>query len=130
MVRRIGRVHQKHLILACGTVLQSAADSTGVAGTDLRGFLADVAAVRRTVPSPNPSCPPIFAHDSPCERRAAILAASTVTRGRPRDFPFARAFRKPARTLSTISDRSNSATAPRTVKTIFPAGVEVSICSE
>jgi len=77
------------------TLLQSAADSTGVAASVLKGFLADAAAVRRTVPSPNPSCPPIFAHDSPCERRAAILAASTVTRGHPRDFPFSRAFRKP-----------------------------------
>src|SRR6202043_2814550 len=85
----------------------------------LMGFLADAAAVRRTVPSPNPSCSPIFVHDSPCERRAAILAASTVTRGHPRDFPFAFAFLRPARTLSTISERSNSATAPNTVKTIF-----------
>jgi hypothetical protein len=44
--------------------------------------------------------------------------------------PFARAFRMPALTRSTISDRSSSATAPRIVKTILPAGVEVSICSE
>ena len=29
-----------------------------------------------------------------------------------------------------INERSSSATAPRTVKTILPAGVEVSICSE
>jgi hypothetical protein len=45
-------------------------------------------------------------------------------------FPFARAFRMPALTRSTISERSSSATAPRTVKTILPAGVELSICSE
>ena len=45
-------------------------------------------------------------------------------------FPFARALRMPALTSSTISERCSSATAPRTVKTIFPAGVEVSICSE
>ncbi len=45
-------------------------------------------------------------------------------------FPFARAFRIPALTRSTISERSSSATAPKTVKTILPAGVDVSICSE
>jgi len=45
-------------------------------------------------------------------------------------FPFARAFRMPALTRSTMSERLSSATAPRTVKTILPAGVEVSICSE
>ncbi len=94
------------LILACGTVLQSAADSTGVAGAILKGFLADAAAVLRIVPSPKPSRSPIFAQDSPCERRAAIRAESTATRGRPRDFPLVRAFRKPARTRSTINDRS------------------------
>ena len=42
----------------------------------------------------------------------------------------ARAFLKPARTRSAIKLRSNSATAPKTVKTILPVGVEVSICSE
>jgi hypothetical protein len=41
--------------------------------------------------------------------------------------PFARAFRIPALTRSTVSERSSSATAPRTVNTILPAGVEVSI---
>jgi hypothetical protein len=44
--------------------------------------------------------------------------------------PFALAFRRPAFTRSTISERYNSATAPRTVKTSFPAGVLVSSCSE
>jgi hypothetical protein len=44
--------------------------------------------------------------------------------------PLARALRIPAFTRSTISERSSSTTAPRTVKTILPAGVEVSICSE
>jgi hypothetical protein len=122
--------HQKQLFLAGARLPQSAADSTGVAGTILKGFLADAAAVRRTVPSPSQSRSPIFAQDIPCDRRAEILAESTTTRGRTRDFPFARAFLKPARTRSTISDRSNSATAPRTVKTIFPVGVEVSTCSD
>ncbi len=50
--------------------------------------------------------------------------------GRPSRFLFARAWRKPARTLSTIKLRSSSATAPSTVKTIFPVGVLVSTCSE
>ncbi len=36
----------------------------------------------------------------------------------------------PARTRSTIELRSNSATAPKTVNTIFAAGVEVFICFE
>jgi integrase len=44
--------------------------------------------------------------------------------------PFARAFRNPVLTRSTISPRSSSATAPRTVKNIFPAGVLVSSCSD
>jgi hypothetical protein len=44
--------------------------------------------------------------------------------------PFALALRNPAFTRSTIRLRSNSATAPRTVKTILPAGVLVSSCSE
>ena len=38
----------------------------------------------------------------------------------PASFPLARAFRRPARTRSTIKLRSNSATAPKTVKTILP----------
>lgn len=37
------------------------------------------------------------------------------TRGLPSLFPFARAFRNPARTRSTIRLRSNSAMVPRTV---------------
>jgi len=45
--------------------------------------------------------------------------------GRPSCFPFERACRKPARTLSTIRLRSSSATAPRTVKIILPVGVLV-----
>jgi hypothetical protein len=42
---------------------QSAAKLRGVAGVVLRGFLADAAAVLRTVPSPNSSCSPIEAHE-------------------------------------------------------------------
>src|ERR1039458_5345704 len=43
---------------------------------------------------------------------------------------FARALRMPALTRSTIKLRSSSATAPRTVKIIFPVGVLVSTFSE
>src|SRR5215469_18370856 len=89
-------------------------------------FLADERAKRHTVPSPIPSSLAIFAQESPCARNVAILRASTIVRGRPSRFSFARAFRSPARTRSAIKLRSNSATAPRTVNTILPAGVEVS----
>jgi len=58
-----------------------------------------------------------------------ILATSKTFLGLPRRFPFARAFRRPAFTRFAINERSSSATAPRTVKIIFPAGVDVSICS-
>jgi magnesium chelatase family protein len=50
--------------------------------------------------------------------------------GTVRPVPLARAFRMPALTRSTIKLRSSSATAPKTVKTNFPAGVDVSTCSE
>jgi hypothetical protein len=45
-------------------------------------------------------------------------------------FPFALAFRIPAFTRSTIIARSISATDPNIVNTIFPMGVEVSICTD
>src|SRR5215831_20814806 len=60
---------------------------------------------------------------SPLRRRAAIASLSRSFGGRPSRLPFARAFRRPAFTRSTTSDRSNSATAPRTVNTILPVGV-------
>jgi DNA helicase HerA-like ATPase len=50
-------------------------------------------------------------------RKRAILARSSFSCGRPSFLPFARAFRRPARTRSTIRLRSSSATAPRTVNT-------------
>ncbi len=72
----------------------------------------------------------IVLQDCPWARRVAILEASTVTLGRPILLPLALAFLMPARTRSAIRLRSSSATAPRTVKTIFPVGVLVSICSD
>ena len=59
----------------------------------------------------------------------AILATSMNFFGLPSRLPLARAFRRPARTLSQISERSSSATAPKMVKIILPAGVDVSSCS-
>jgi hypothetical protein len=65
----------------------------------------------------------------PSARKRAMWEASTLIFGRPSLFPLARAFRNPARTRSAMSERSHSATAPKTVKTIVPVGVPVSICS-
>ena len=56
--------------------------------------------------------------------------ASMATPGRPRRFPLALAFLNPAFTLSAIRERSNSATAPKTVNIILPVGALVSTCSE
>src|ERR1700730_18117361 len=87
-------------------------------------------AARLAVPSPIPISIAIAAHERPSERRLLILVRLTLTRGRPNCLPLALAFRNPARTRSAIRLRSNSATAPRTVKTILPVGVLVSTCSE
>ena len=76
-----------------------------------------------------PSSSAISRMERPCARRRPILAASTETRGLPSVFPLALALRRPARTRSAIKLRSSSATAPKTVNTIFPVGVVVSICS-
>src|SRR5215472_2350771 len=81
---------------------------------------------RYSVPTPTLISFAIRFHPSPCARRAEIRAASTTVRGRPSRLPLARALRKPARTRSAMRLRSNSATAPKTVKTMRPAGVAVS----
>ena len=82
------------------------------------------------VPLVRPVSAQISRQERPCARRAAILRASVIFRGCPRCFPFARAFRNPALTRLAIKLRSSSATAPRTVKTILPLGVDVSTPSE
>ena len=120
---------QKHLFLADAKPLNRL-----LARNDLRagfrwGFWRMRAPAGRPFPPPLPTVLAIFAQESPCARRAAILAASTTLRGLPSVFPLARAFRSPARTRSTIKLRSSSATAPRTVNIILPVGVVVSICS-
>jgi hypothetical protein len=68
-------------------------------------------------------------HEQPRARKLAIPESDNTLRGLPNRFPFARAFRTPAFTRSTIRLRSSSATAPRTVNTSLPAGVAVSIAS-
>jgi len=71
---------------------------------------------------------PPLAYASEMDRRASWFRY--VRGGRPIHLPFARALRIPALTRSTIKLRSSSATAPKTVQTIFPVGVLVSSCSE
>jgi hypothetical protein len=87
-------------------------------------------ATQNAVAALTPSAAPTARHDEPVERNRLISVRSIFFRGRPRIFPLARAFRSPARTLSAIRLRSSSATAPKTVKTSFPAGVDVSNCSD
>ena len=94
------------------------------------GFSPPTWKARRTVASGSPSIRPIALHEAPERLREAIREQSTAFRGLPSRFPFALAFRRPALTRSAIKLRSSSATAPRTVKTIFPVGVLVSTCSE
>jgi hypothetical protein len=65
-------------------------------------------------------------HDAPESRGAAIWAASTVTRGRPRVLPFDLAEAIPDRTRSRINSRSNSAMVAKMPKTSRPFGVLVS----
>src|SRR5437899_2459983 len=61
-----------------------------------------------------PNRSPILAQESPCERRAAILAASTTLGGRPSRLPLAFAFRRPALTRSAIRLRWTRRRAPAT----------------
>jgi hypothetical protein len=65
---------------------------------------------------------------SPARLRACndlIRFGSTIFFGRQSTLAFG--LRSPAFTRSTIRLRFSSATAPKTAKTIFPAGVEVNI---
>ena len=59
---------------------------------------------------------------------AAIFSASIAT-GRPPRRPRRRAAARPALTRSRVSDRSNCASAPKTLNRNSPCGVVVSICS-
>jgi hypothetical protein len=70
---------------------------------------------------------------APSSRSARIFkissASSFFSAGRPSCTPRRFALLIPNRILSTRIDRSSEATAPNTVKTIMPVGVEVSIAS-
>jgi len=68
----------------------------------------------------------IFRQERPRLRNSAIRATSRIFLGLPSRLPFAFALRSPARTRSQMRDLSSSATAPRTVNTILPVGVDVS----
>jgi hypothetical protein len=87
-------------------------------------------AALKAVAVETPRAAEIVRHEAPSARRRMIARASAIFRGRPSRFPFVLAIRRPARTRSAIKLRSSSATAPGTVKTIFPVGVDVSTCSE
>ncbi len=78
---------------------------------------------RWAVPLLAPVSATIWAQERPCVRTRAILEASTITRGLPSRLPFARAFRKPARTLSWMSARSSSAIVPMIWNISRPEGV-------
>jgi hypothetical protein len=94
------------------------------------GFLDRHESARIAVVLPTPNSVAIADQGKPCARSRAILVTSAETRGLPKRLPFARAFLRPARTRSQMRLRSSTATAPKTVKTILPVGVEVSTCSE
>ena len=126
----IGWTFNKQLIVERVAARHSVASNQSFTGAISEGIFERDGTAAWTVPTETPSALAIARHGWPDARSAAILEASTVTRGRPSVFPLARAFRRPALTRSTIKLRSSSATAPRTVKTILPAGVDVSICSE
>ena len=85
---------------------------------------------RWTVPFVQPVSFAISAHDCPARRSARSSL------NRPGPWAAQVACPSPWRSEVQLSlvpqsaNRSNSATAPRMVKTIFPAGVPVSICSE
>src|SRR5580698_6648663 len=89
-------------------------------------FLAAYQAVVALIHSFSPH---VF-HDAPCALKRRTSDGSTSHLGLPSIFPLARAFLSPARTRSDIRLRSSSATEARTVKTILPVGVDVSMDSD
>src|ERR1700730_15232050 len=125
---------KNHPVLPRGIVAGAAPRYQSLAASRDSEFLATVGQnpsqvafcpARRAVLVEHSICRAILRQDTPCARSRPILTASTIFSGRPKRFPFARALRRPALTRSTIRLRSSSATAPRTVKTISPVGVDV-----
>ena len=89
------------------------------------GSLARAASAQRAVPVTMRSPLAMTAHDCLCARPQATLAGSKPARGLPKRLPLALPF--PDVGPDVIDDQAAlPATAPRTVKTIRPAGVEVS----
>ena len=79
------------------------------------------------VPLLSPVWRHIVAQDAPFLRSAEIFCGlSTMTRGRPRRLPLARAAANPERTRDRINSRSNSAIDAKMQKTSRPLGVLVS----
>jgi hypothetical protein len=79
-------------VIAAPHSLQSAAERQRVSDCDARGYLPH----RRTDRSDTPSSFAIARQERACARSAAILRASTTTRGRPGRLPLDFAFRNPA----------------------------------
>ena len=119
-----------HLFMGRVNLLVLAFANHAFAGELGHGFLGKLRMARCAVPLLSPVSRLIVAQDAPASRSEAILARSTTTCGLPSRFPLAHAFRRPALTRSAIRLRSNSATAPKTVKTMRPAGVAVSSDSD
>jgi hypothetical protein len=65
------------------------------------------------------NAPPTARQEAPCKRKRAIISGFEIFRGLPNLFPFARAFRRPARTLSAMRLRSSSATARTTAGSLI-----------
>src|ERR1700693_5303234 len=98
---------QNHQFLSGVRLAVRPESAQALASAEAGRFLADIRTALRTVPSPIPSCWAIQAQECPSARRDAILARSTVTRGRPRRVPLAFAAARPDRTRSRMSSCSN-----------------------
>jgi hypothetical protein len=104
--------------------------SGGLRHTGRADFVAgaDLVEAQNAVDGLTPSAMPTARHEAPLARNWSISSALGILRGRPNVRPLDLAFRMPALTRSTMRLRSSSATAPSTVKTILPVGVDVSTC--
>jgi hypothetical protein len=91
---------QKHLFVGSKVGKTFVSQIQWVGAIAVLGFLGKPATALCAVPLLTPSSALIVAQDAPRARSSAILAALTITRGRPSRLPFARAFRNPARTRS------------------------------
>ncbi len=90
---------------------------------------AELASAVLSVSFDVPSLSAMALKDSPSSRSLWALSRSNSALGLPSFVPRLLAERRPAHTRSRMSSLSNSAIAPITWKSIFPAGVEVSTAS-